>query len=74
MEPPPSRITPPPDPGRQRAQERIAALERKLRAENEVPAALMEEHVALRKVLGKADGPLGASTRSSTIASEIAWL
>ena len=46
-----------PDAGRQRDQERIAALERKLQAKNEVLAELL---VALRKVLGRIDGPLGA--------------
>src|SRR3972149_3509037 len=49
-----------PEPARQRDQERIAALERKLQAKNEVLAELMEEHVALKKVLGRTDGPLGA--------------
>ena len=42
-----------PDSGRQRDQERIAALERKLQAKNEVLAELMEEHVALKKSLGE---------------------
>lgn len=49
-----------PDSGRQRDQERVAALERKLQTKNEVLAELMEEHVALKKVLGRADRPLGA--------------
>ena len=42
-----------PDSGRQHDQERIAALERKLQAKNEVLAELMEEHVALKKSLGE---------------------
>ena len=42
-----------PDADRQRDQERIAALERKLQAKNEVLAELMEEHVALKKSLGE---------------------
>ena len=41
------------DSGRQRDQERIAALERKLQTKNEVLAELMEEHVALKKSLGE---------------------
>ena len=44
-----------PDSGRQHDQERIAALERKLQAKNEVLAELMEEHVASKKVLGRTD-------------------
>jgi len=42
-----------PDSGRQRDQERVAALERKLQTKNEVLAELMEEHVALKKSLGE---------------------
>lgn len=42
-----------PDSGRQREQERIAALEKKLRTKDEVLAELMEEHVALKKSLGE---------------------
>ena len=49
-----------PDAGPQRDQQRVAALERKLQVKNEVLAELMEEHVALKKVLGRADRPLGA--------------
>jgi transposase len=41
-----------PDFARQHDQQRIAALERKLQAKNEVLAELMEEHVALKKSLG----------------------
>ncbi len=41
------------DPSRQRDQQRIAALEAKLRTKNEVLAELMEEHVALKKSLGE---------------------
>jgi transposase-like protein len=44
-----------PDSGRQRDQEHIAALEMSLQAKNEVLAELMEEHVASKKVLGRAD-------------------
>src|SRR3972149_1201199 len=40
-----------PDSGRQREQKRIAAVEKKLRTKDEVLAELMEEHVALKKVL-----------------------
>jgi transposase-like protein len=36
-----------------RAQERIAALEAKLRRKDEVLGELMEEHVALKKELGE---------------------
>jgi transposase len=41
------------DSSRQREQERIAALEKKLRTKDEVLAELMEEHVALKKSLGE---------------------
>ena len=41
---------------RKREQERIAALEKKLRTKDEVLAELMEEHVALKKVLGRFRG------------------
>jgi transposase-like protein len=40
-------------PKRDVAQERIAALEAKLRRKNEVLSELMEEHVALKKELGE---------------------
>ena len=40
-------------------QRRIAALEEKLKTKNEVLAELMEEHVALKKVLGRSEGPMG---------------
>ena len=36
------------------AEQRIAALERKLQAKNEVLAELLEEHVRLKKTLGDA--------------------
>lgn len=36
------------------AQQRIAALERKLQAKNEVLSELLEEHVRLKKSLGEA--------------------
>ena len=49
---------------RRREQERITALEAKLRTKNEVLAELMEEHVALKKVLGRVEGALGASRHS----------
>lgn len=42
-----------PDSGHQRDQDRIAALEAKLRRKDEVLAELMEEHVALKKSLGE---------------------
>jgi len=38
---------------------RIAALEEKLKAKNEVLAELMEEHVAQKKVLRRSEGPMG---------------
>jgi transposase len=41
-------------------QDRIAALEANLRTKDEVLAELMEEHVALKKVLGRTDQPLGS--------------
>lgn len=41
------------------ASERIQALEAKLRRKDEVLAELMEEHVALKKLLGKSRGPMG---------------
>lgn len=40
-------------PKRDKAQERIAALEAKLRRKDEVLGELMEEHVALKKELGE---------------------
>jgi transposase-like protein len=43
----------PRDSSRKREQERIAALEKKLRTKDEVLAELMEEHVALKKSLGE---------------------
>ena len=43
----------PRDSSRNREQERIAALEKKLRTKDEVLAELMEEHVALKKTLGE---------------------
>jgi len=43
------------------AKQRIAALEAKLKAKNEVLSELMEEQVALKKVLGSFKGHLGAS-------------
>jgi len=56
-----------PDSGRQRDQERVAALERRLQTKNEVLAELMEEHVALKKSLGEscptAGRPLIPGTR-----------
>ena len=42
----------PRDSSSKREQERIAALEKKLRTKDEVLAELMEEHVALKKSLG----------------------
>ena len=41
------------DTSSKRQQQRIAALEQKLRTKNEVLAELMEEHVALKKSLGE---------------------
>ena len=41
--------------------QRIAFLESKLHRKDEALAALMEEHVTLKKVLGKPEGPLGAA-------------
>lgn len=43
----------PRDSSRKHEQERIAALEKKLRTKDEVLAELMEEHVALKKSLGE---------------------
>jgi hypothetical protein len=43
----------PSDPESKRDQQRIAALEEKLKSKNEVLAELMEEHVALKKSLGE---------------------
>ena len=42
----------PRDSSRKHEQERMAALEKKLRTKDEVLAELMEEHVALKKSLG----------------------
>ena len=42
-------------------EQRIAFLEAKLKRKDEVLAELREEHVALKKVLGKSEGPMGAS-------------
>src|SRR3989454_360042 len=39
----------------------MAALELKLRTKNEVLSELMEEHVALKKVLGRPEGPMGTA-------------
>jgi transposase-like protein len=49
------------DSSRKREQERIAALEKKLRTKDEGLAELMEEHVALKKVLGRFEGPMGSA-------------
>lgn len=49
-------------PGRPKADadsQRIAALEAKLARKDEVLGELMEEHVALKKSLGRAEGRLG---------------
>ena len=43
----------PRDSSRKHEQERMAALEKKLRTKDEVLAELMEEHVALKKSLGE---------------------
>src|SRR6266487_915399 len=43
----------PRDSSRKHEQERMAALEKKLRTKEEVLAELMEEHVALKKSLGE---------------------
>src|SRR5947209_3796709 len=43
----------PRDSSRKHEQERVAALEKKLRTKDEVLAELMEEHVALKKSLGE---------------------
>src|SRR5205814_10526548 len=50
----------PRDSSSKREQERIAALEKKLRTKDEVLAELMEEHVALKKVLGAIGGANGS--------------
>ena len=42
-----------------RQKERIESLESQLTRKNEVVSHLMEEHVALKKVLGRFDGSLG---------------
>ena len=44
-----------------REQERIEALEAKLRRKDEVLSELMEEHIALKKVLGRSEGGLGSA-------------
>ena len=41
------------DSSQKRDQQRMAALEQKLRTKNEVLSELMEEHVALKKSLGE---------------------
>jgi len=43
------------------AQQRMTFLEQKLRKKDEVLAELMEEHVALKKVLGSSDRHLGSA-------------
>jgi transposase len=43
----------PRDSSQKRDQQRVAALEQKLRTKNEVLSELMEEHVALKKSLGE---------------------
>ena len=43
------------------AQQRMTFWEQKLRKKDEVLAELMEEHVALKKVLGSSDGHLGSA-------------
>jgi transposase len=48
----------------QAEQERIEYLEKKLQRKDEVLAELMEEHVALKKVLGNSDRGLGAARRA----------
>ena len=42
-------------------QRRITALEEKLKSKNEVLTELMEEHVALRKVLGRSERRMGTA-------------
>jgi transposase len=44
-----------------RNEEKIKALQRKLQDKNEVLAELMEDHVRLKKVLGKFDLVMGAT-------------
>ena len=44
-----------------KAEKKIAKLEKKIADKNEVLAELMEEHVALKKVLGKPKRRLGAA-------------
>ena len=53
-----------PKPGRKQLRkehQRMEALEAKFRKKDEVLGELMEEHVALKKVLGRFEGVLGAS-------------
>jgi len=45
-------------------QRRIEALEAKIRNKDEVMAELLSEHVALKKVLGRYEGPLGSPRRA----------
>ena len=47
--------------GRQQAaeQRRIEFLEARIRNKDEVLAELMSDHVALKKVLGRSEGPMG---------------
>jgi transposase-like protein len=49
------------DEERKQDKQRIATLEAKLKSKNEVLSELMEEHVALKKVLGSFKRHLGAS-------------
>src|SRR6266567_2737483 len=56
----------PRDSSRKHEQERMAALEKKLRTKDEVLAELMEERVALKKSLGEIGGANGYPTTRAT--------
>ena len=62
------------DPESKRDKQRIAALEEKLKSKNEVLAELMEEHVALKKVLASFKGHLDASRYAGCRGGLHEWL
>ena len=59
-----------------RSDEKIAALEQRLSKKDEVIAELLQEYVALKKSLGRAERPMGAarhSRRSRGLRQQMVW-
>jgi hypothetical protein len=51
-------------PASQQVQRQLESLKRKVEAQDEVLAEMMAEHVALKKVLGNAEGHMGTARRA----------